>query len=153
MKYHIDQRILHIIYKQKEIKCKEFQNICEISKLYEGIDDVSFFIGFNFPMKIVPKENDLYKYIEEVDYVIVYKHGDIKTKNHELCHAKYFTDKNYKDSADALWNSLTNVSKKNIIDMLIRMKYKNNMDILIDEFQAYYYTEKSNFFGKNLFTI
>ena len=28
------------------------------------------------------------------------------------------------------------------------MKYKNEREILIDEFQAYYYTEKSNFFGK-----
>ena len=32
--------------------------------------------------------------------------------------------------------------------MLLKMKYKNEREILIDEFQAYYYTEKPNFFGK-----
>ena len=41
--------------------------------------------------------------------------------------------------------------KKNITDMLLRMKYRNDEEILIDEFQAYYYSEKSNFFGKILF--
>ena len=38
--------------------------------------------------------------------------------------------------------------KMGIVDMLLKMKYKNDNKILIDEFQAYYYTEKSNFFGK-----
>lgn len=40
------------------------------------------------------------------------------------------------------------IIKKKVIDMLLRMKYKNDLEILIDEFQAYYFTEKSNFFGK-----
>ena len=39
-------------------------------------------------------------------------------------------------------------SKQYILDMLLRMKYRNDIDILIDEFQAYYYTENPNFFGK-----
>ena len=36
-------------------------------------------------------------------------------------------------------------SKENIINMLLRMKYKNNKDILIDEFQVYYNTESQTF--------
>ena len=147
MKYHIDNRILHIIYEQKERDSKDFKNICEISKIYEGTDTNSF-IGFNFPMKIVPINNSLYKYINLVDYIIVYKKGDKQTKMHELCHAKFYIDDNYKKSVYNLWNSIEKSSKKNIIDMLLRMKYKNDKNILIDEFQAYYHTEKSNFFGK-----
>lgn len=152
MKYHIEERILHITYNQKERSYdnKEFQNICEISKLYEGADIPSV-VGFNFPMKTVPKKNILYTtYGKDADYVIVYKNGDRQTKLHELCHAKYYIDPSYKSSIHSLWNSLTDVSKKKVIDMLLRMKYANNMEILIDEFQAYYYTEKSNFFGKIL---
>ena len=35
--------------------------------------------------------------------------------------------------------------------MLKKMGYPDDKEeILIDEFQAYYYTEKKNFFGKNL---
>ena len=147
MKYQIVNRILHIIYKQKERDTLDFQNICEISKIYEGTD-TNLFIGFNFPMKIVPKNNKLEKYRSLSDYVIVYKNGDKQTKMHELCHAKFFIDNEYKTEVHKLWTSLTKSSRKNIVDMLLKMKYKNDKKILIDEFQAYYYTEKSNFFGK-----
>jgi hypothetical protein len=151
MKYHIKDRVLHIIYKQKEKTNKEFQNICEVSKLYEGTN-VNTFIGFNFPISIVPKDNLLYKYINDVDYIIVYKSGDIQTRAHELRHAKYYCNKSYRDSVQIIWNSFTDTSKKSIIDMLLRMNYKNDINILLDEFQAYYFTENSNFFGKITFS-
>lgn len=149
MKYQIEDRILHIIFEQKERNGKEFQNIYNISKLYEAAEISTVAIaGFNFPMKYVPKGNPLYIYYNQVDYVISYKNGDRHTKLHELQHAKYYLDQEYKKSVQELWESIQESSKKMIIDMLLRMKYANNMDILIDEFQAYYYTEKANFFGK-----
>ena len=147
MKYHIENRILHIIYCKKDRNSKEFINICEVSKIYEGTD-THLFVGFNFPMDIVPLKNQLYRYKNDVDYIIVYKKGDRQTKMHELYHAKFYIDNEYKKSVYKLWNSITKSSKENIINMLLRMKYKNNKDILIDEFQAYYNTEKPNFFGK-----
>ena len=147
MKFQIVDRVLHIIYIQKDKTSNDFKNICQISEIYEGVKTSSF-IGFNFPMKIVPSNNSLYKYKKDADYVIVYKNGDKHTKMHELCHAKFYINKEYKESVYSLWNSLTKLSKKNIINMLLKMKYKNEREILIDEFQAYYYTEKSNFFGK-----
>ena len=150
MKYKVDNKILHIIYNKKGKDDVIFKQICEISKRYEGIDN-SNFIGFNFPMKFVNKNDYLYKYSNTADYVIVYKIGDKQTKQHELLHAKFYIDYEYKQSIYSVWNSIEDISKKNITDMLLRMKYRNDEEILIDEFQAYYYSEKSNFFGKILF--
>ena len=150
MKYKIDNKILHIIYNKKEKNDVILKEIFEISKRYEETDN-SNFIGFNFPMKNVNKNDYLYKYSKIATYVIVYKNGDKQTKQHELLHAKFYTNNEYKELVYSLWNSIENISKKNIIDMLLRMKYKNDEKILIDEFQAYYYSEKSNFFGKILF--
>ena len=149
MKYQVEKRILHITFEQKERDGKEFQNIYNISKLYEKAEISSVAIsGFNFPMKYVTKDNPLYIYHNQADYVISYKNGDRHTKLHELQHAKYYLDEEYKKSVQKLWDSFEESSKKMIIEMLLRMKYANNMDILIDEFQAYYHTEKANFFGK-----
>ena len=147
MKFNIIDRVLHIIYNQKDIKSHELQNIREIARIYENTD-ISTFIGYNFPIKFVPSTSFLYKYNKHVDYIIVYKDGDVKMKEHELCHARFYMDKDYKESIYLLWNSIKHTSKQYILDMLLRMKYRNDIDILIDEFQAYYYTENPNFFGK-----
>ena len=151
MKFNIIDRVLHIIYNQKDIKSYELQNIREIATIYENTN-VSSFIGYNFPINFVPSTSFLYKYNKYVDYIIVYKDGDVKTKEHELCHARFYMDKDYKESIYLLWNSIKDTSKQYILDMLLRMKYRNDIDILIDEFQAYYYTEKPNFFGKIVFS-
>ena len=147
MKFTIINRVLHIIYNQKDIKSPDFQNICEISKIYENTN-IAGLIGYNFPMKIVPAASFLNVYKKLADYIIVYKDGDVKTKQHELCHARFYMDEDYKQHIYKLWNSIKDTSQQNIIAMLLRMKYKNDMTTLIDEFQAYYYTEKPNFFGK-----
>lgn len=150
MKYFIDEKILHIIYTNKDYNTIDFINVCELSKKYEKTDNSSF-IGFNFPTSIVDKNNKLYNYINNAKYIIVYKKGDKQTKLHELYHAKFYLDKNYKESIYSLWSSITDKSQNNIINMLLKMKYKNDIEILIDEFQAYYNTEKPNFFGKIIF--
>ena len=144
MLYQILQKVLHIVYTDKDKTSSDFQNINKIADRYEGT--ISNRTGFNFPMNIVEKSNLLRKY--EADYIIVYKKGDVLTKKHELRHAMYFLDKEYRLSVKTLWNSLSSSSQSSILAMLLKMKYPNDFTILLDEFQAYYYTEKKGFFGK-----
>lgn len=143
MKFIEENQILHIIYRDiNEIP----KHIIDICNAYEG--EMKQRIGFNFPMTFVKKNNpksELLKYSTE--YIIIYKKGDIPTKKHELQHAKFYMDSEYKKQVHDLWNSFTESHKKQIILQLKKMKYPDNMDILMDEFQAYYFTEKSNFFG------
>lgn len=146
-------KTLHVIYKNiKDIP--SYINI--ISNEYEG--KIKDRIGLNFPIsfvdkceknkKITKKDADhIKKY--NIKYVIVYKKGDIITKNHEELHAKYYIDGEYKQKVKEYWNSLSNTSKEKVLKLLEKMKYpKDNEEILIDEFQAYLYSEKKNFFGK-----
>ena len=51
MKYHIENRILHIIYCKKDRNSKEFIKISQVSKIYEGTE-THLFVGFI--MDIVP---------------------------------------------------------------------------------------------------
>jgi len=142
MLYETRQNILHVAYLDKERDSSDFKNLIDLADIYEG--SIKNRIGFNFPMKIVPPSNLLRKY--KADYVIVYKQKDIQTKKHELRHAMFFLDKEYRDSVEKLWNSITDVSKQKILTLLKKMNYPDDQKILLDEFQAYYYTEKQNFF-------
>lgn len=148
--YKCIDKVLHIIYKSN---IPSYVN--NIADKYEG--NIPDRIGINFPMNFVKKSfdisliYDIKKYIDEAKYVVVYKKGDKITKEHELLHAKYYMDEKYKKSIQLIWDDMKKESKKKVISMLKKMGYdEDREDIMIDEFQAYYYTEKSNFFGKNL---
>jgi len=125
----------------------------EIADMYEGKIDNR--IGINFPMDIAMKYSgkgkDNIDKFKDAKYVIVYKKGDKLTKGHEMMHAKYYMDDKYKEKVKDMWHSMKDRSRLKVIEMLKKMGYPEDKDdILIDEFQAYYYTEKKNFFGKNL---
>jgi hypothetical protein len=146
VEYLCKDSILHIIYKDS---IPSYIN--SIADSYEG--KVPNRIGLNFPSHFLNiqniKEIKNTKEIEKVKYVIVYKKGDKSTKEHELLHAKYYLEEGYKEKIKKVWNSMSPSSKKKVIFMLKKMGYpEDKEDILIDEFQAYYYTEKPNFFGK-----
>ena len=136
--------ILHIIYTKIEhiSKC-----IIDIANAYEG--NMKQRIGFNFPISFVKKINPKSKLLSYgVEYIIVYKKGDIQTKKHELQHAKYYMDELYRKEVKELWESFSEKYRDRILDLLKKMKYPDQTEILLDEFQAYYFTEKPNFFGK-----
>lgn len=149
VEYKCCENVLHIIYKKSIPKYVE-----DIADLYEG--KIENRIGINFPVSIVTKYKGNIKEIKErikdkdIKYVVVYKKGDKLTKDHELMHAKYHMDESHKDKVREIWDNMKESSRKTVIVMLKKMGYPDNMDILVDEFQAYYYTEKKNFFGKNL---
>jgi hypothetical protein len=154
LEYISKDKTLHIIYKNiKDIPLY----INTISDEYEG--KIKDRIGLNFPLsfvnkceknkKITKKEAEELKKYHNIEYIIVYKKGDIITKNHEELHSKYYVDSDYKKKVKEYWNSLTKSSKEKVLYLLEKMKYpKDNEEILIDEFQAYLYSENKNFFGK-----
>ena len=150
----VKENILHIEYSStKDIP----EYIDDIANQYEG--KIKNRLGFNFPMSFAlsytkSKNKKVFNILnqfhinEKANYVIVYKKGDIQTKKHELCHAKFALDPLYKESVFKLWNSFSDTYRKNVRNLLKQMKYPDKDEILIDEFQAYYYTEKKGFFGK-----
>lgn len=153
MNYHkmtttVVDRILHVIYNKGCVPSE----IEDIATFYEGKINNRF--GFNFPMKIVLdfykdtklKKSIILPYSNCAEYVIVYKKGDISTKKHEIQHAKFFMDQTFRQSVDALWNSLSVKYRDRVTNMLKKMNYPDS--VLLDEFQAYYFTELPNFFGK-----
>jgi hypothetical protein len=154
MSYTVDNNILHVIYDKKIPKF-----LIDIADMYEG--KMNDRIGINFPFDIAEKWRKCCKEEvkevkeffmrcgKEVKYVIVYKKGDKDTKAHELMHAKYYIDDKYRESIAYMWKNMTDSCKKRVICMLKKMGYNtDDISIVIDEFQAYFYTEKSNFFGK-----
>nr|QFG73905.1 MAG: hypothetical protein [Megaviridae environmental sample] len=78
-------------------------------------------------------------------YIVVFKRGDVHTLKHELAHARYHIDAEYRFKIDKLWRELTRKQQTTIVGFLNRCGYPPHVHM--DEFQAYATTEKSNFFG------
>lgn len=135
----VENRIVHCIYDSIE----EISDLNKVADEYEG--KISGRYGMNFPLSII-KKSEILKYKKSADYVIVYKKGDIQTKKHELQHAKYYLDAKFREDVKLLWDSLKEKYKSNVLFMLKKMGYPKH--VMLDEFQAYYFTEKENFFGK-----
>jgi hypothetical protein len=150
MQTAFEDGVLQIIYKEiSDIP----SYIISIADVYEGV--IKNRIGFNFPFEFVKKYNKSFvskisdlSNKKDIKYIIVYKKGDILTKKHEMCHARYSMDIEYKKNVMKLWTSFTEKYRRGVIDLLKKMNYPDNTDILLDEFQAYYFTEKKGFFGK-----
>lgn len=142
----VKDRILHVVYDDKHALPSDIE---KIASLYEG--HVSGRVGFNFPMKSVIEyktrvNSCVLDYKDKADYVIVYKKGDIITKRHELQHAKFFMDPSFQKEVALLWSKFSTRFQDRATSMLKKMNYPDH--VLLDEFQAYYFTESSNFFGK-----
>ena len=115
-----------------------------ISNNYEGI--LNNRSGHNFPFEYVPKEHAIFKYKDKCQYVIgIYLLNDLA---HELLHAKYYLDATYKTKIDLEWKAFPSKIRTHITKFLTRLGYSDK--VIIDEYQAYRYTEKSNFFGIKL---
>lgn len=115
-----------------------------ISNVYEG--PLSNREGHNFPSTVIPLNHPLYKYKTQCAYVIaVY---NTRSLAHELLHAKYFIDANYKQQIQTEWSNLPQKTRDHIITFLRRLGYSD--EVIMDEYQAYRYTEAPNFFGIKL---
>jgi len=146
---------LYNISKQNDLVILLFNNskkvmnetLDDISNKYEGI--INEREGHNFPTSIIPKDHKIYKMLKnlidfnETKYLIAYySKGNIQ---HELLHAKYYIDEKYREEINKEWSLLEDNKREAIINFLKRIGYSD--DVIIDKYQAYRYTEKSNFFG------
>ena len=113
-----------------------------LSDTYEGI--IKNRLGHNFPSEYIPNKNHILSpYKNKTKYVVgVYNIKDLK---HELLHAKYYLDSSYRESINKEWNDMAEAERNHIIQFLKNLSYSD--DVLIDEYQAYKYSEKPNFFG------
>lgn len=93
------------------------------------------------------KDRQGYNYRNGKEYVIGYVIGDIDTKKHELLHAKYFADANYRKEIKKLWASLSSGEQDKVIKVLTDLGYPKKVHL--DEFQAYLNSERNpkRFFG------
>lgn len=123
-----------------KFKTKQEMNsyLNEFSFNYEGMINPE---AHNFPSSFLPKDHTLQTYNSK--YIIgVYKAEDIP---HELQHAKFYLNNEYRNSILQEWNRLPLKTKLHIEKFLTKLGYSEH--VFVDEYQAYKYTEKSNFFG------
>jgi hypothetical protein len=78
-------------------------------------------------------------------YIIAHLEGDLNTKRHELRHAMFFIDEEYRKSTTHAWESLSAEDQIRVTRLLTSIGY--NPKVHIDEFQAYQFTERKNMFG------
>lgn len=112
-----------------------------ISNQYEG--PLKHREGHNFPSVHIPKEHSFAKYKPMCEYVIgCYNSQSI---SHELLHAKFYMDAIYREKILLEWQGLEEKYRTVITTFLKKLGYSDK--VLIDEYQAYRYTEAHNFFG------
>ena len=112
----------------------------------------SDWIGFNIPSYILEpfkqglfepllkQEQWLVNKLKELDhkYYVIGSNDNKKTLEHELCHALYYLDRNYKTQVNKALNKL-NKKLKPMYNCLIEMGYHKS--VLKDEMNAYLTTE------------
>ncbi len=133
------------------------KEVRDASARYEGPNQ---FVGFNLPARFVHrsepilwskihgtrksntkirKSNTKIRKSKGIRYLIAYMDGDTESKEHELRHAQYFLDKDYKSRVRASYKNLR-LNKpsvfKRITEKLKDQGYKP--EVFEDEFGAYY---------------
>jgi hypothetical protein len=140
--YEIDKnnpKLLILRFNNKKLMNEELD---KISNRYEGLSNLE---GYNFPASYIKKTDSIYDIVKKnnIEYVIgIY---DSESFLHEKLHAKYYFDKKYKQQIDNEWNNMDLNKKNKITNILKSLGYKDK--VLIDEYQAYKYGEKYNFFN------
>ena len=140
MNYQIDKQLLIIRFKNKAAMNAALSTI---SERYEGL--TGNLEGHNFPASYVQKGDSIYEIVNKhnIQYVIGVYH--VTSLEHEKLHATYYLDATYKKKIDDEWAQLDDVKRDKIIRFLTTLGYHKK--VWIDEYQAYRYSEKANFFG------
>ena len=115
-----------------------------ISDQYEG--PIKHREGHNFPAAYISHNHVLAKYKSAASYVIGFYNS--KSIQHELLHAKYFMDADYRDRIEHEWKQFEEPVRNRITTFIKRLGYSEH--VLLDEYQAYRYSEADNFFGIRL---
>jgi len=130
------------------------KEVRDASARYEGPNQ---FVGFNLPARFVHRSEPIlwskihgtrkstrkstrkHSINKGIRYLIAYMEDDAESKKHELRHAQYFLDKDYKARVRASYNNLRlNMPSvfNQITEFLKERGYKP--DVFEDEFGAYY---------------
>ena len=135
----LKDNVLILNFKGNKVKMNELLD--PISNAYEG--PLANREGHNFPVEAIPVKHPLAKYRSQCAYVI----GIYSTRSlaHELLHAKYYLDSSYRAKITVEWAALPETAQRHIFQFLRRLGYSEG--VLLDEYQAYRYTEAPNFFG------
>ena len=83
----------------------------------------------------VDEVSKVFGYDNKTGYVICYVKGDKITLKHEMCHALYYTNLEYKKEVDEIINNLDKKLKKKYIDNLRKDRYTK--EVFTDEINAY----------------
>jgi len=98
------------------------------------------------------KEFAFYEYVchhfPETEYVIGWKRGDDLTRRHELQHARFALDAEFRRETERMWVGLSVKQRDLITEFLLRCGYP--LEVHLDEFQAYFHTERDGVFGCKL---
>lgn len=79
-------------------------------------------------------------------YLIAYMKGDTDTIDHEICHAAYYLNKDYKKAVNKLVKSLDKDLVDHMTEILIKMGY--NKAVCVDEINAYLSTSTTGYLKK-----
>jgi hypothetical protein len=134
------------------------KEVRDASARYEGPNQ---FVGFNLPARFVHRSEPIlwskihgtrksarksarkstrkHSINKGIRYLIAYMDGDTESKEHELRHAKYFLDKDYKSRVRASYKNLRSTKPSvfnRITKKLKEQGYKP--EVFEDEFGAYY---------------
>ncbi len=135
----VENKILIVRFKSKDYMN---QVLDSLSNEYEG--DLINRQGHNFPSCYIPDKSHLLSpYKSKCTYVIGMYNADGMA--HELLHAKYYMDLTYRNKIHKEWVELSDKHRAHITQFLKSMGYSDK--VLIDEYQAYRYSESANFFG------
>ena len=70
-------------------------------------------------------------------YLIGYDDGDVKTLNHEMAHAYYYTNEVYRYNCNKLIQNIKNKDFLDIQKKLVTLGYRKDKKIIYDEIQAF----------------
>ena len=116
-------------------------SLSKISNKYEGY--IKNREGHNFSSDMIPRDHFLYKYKCKCKYVVgIYNTNAL---SHEMLHAKFYLDPEYRRKIEAEWLGLSVEKKEKICRQLEKMGYRQH--VFIDEYQAYQYADSQPFFS------
>jgi len=105
-------------------KCKENSNYCLNSAEKQIFKLLTPFINSNDPFVVITFASD-----GTASYDVIV--------GHEILHAQYFLEENYRESVNTFWKAMTNKEKKRIRKTLSDVYNKEDEFLMINEFQAY----------------
>lgn len=162
MKIYEREHSLQVVFDEEDRSSDVMKDIIHLSTQYNGFEGYNAEMmlpslfgvtieGYHFPTSLLReyiKFNDspLAKYANVADFIVAYKNEDELSKNHQRQHAKYFTDSTFRETVKELWDSFTDEYRADVKEKLNKSDLADDDESLIDEFQAFYFTEKPNFF-------